>query len=437
MRSHSLNATRKGITRAALAVACLTGMPSVFQTSSILGSSPALAAEPVRKIMEVRIIRDASAACIPLCGEWISAEGEIVPGTVEAFRKVLAETRNRKLPILIHSGGGAVEAGLAIGRMIRKQGLSIAVARTQLIECQPQDTSCNEIVKRGEKPGIPMWSAAACASSCTFLIAGGVQRFVHRNSYVGVHMAHSIRTRVMRHYRVTTQVVDGRKVEIGRKLVSTRKLGTEKVTSEKAAPIYRKVSAYLTEMGVAAPELLNHVFEAQPDSMRLLKDHELTATRLAQSGFLVGELVRTLTKPQILPVLSIVQSVPGDRRFPVAALHFARVRGGDGVQWTVNLGHPLVRLDRTTFTASLEFPNGASVTASPVHSHRMNTELKMIIPLVNFCQLKRSDIIKVSIQTTAVTHPSSRYGMPQDIAPAWSGPGLEAECRRLKPETPV
>lgn len=75
--------------------------------------------------------------------------GIFEPGDEKAFAAFLARPRERKLRVIyLDSTGGAISAGVQIGRMIRKAGLATAVKA----------------------------DAARCDSACTLIFAGGVTR---------------------------------------------------------------------------------------------------------------------------------------------------------------------------------------------------------------------------------------------------------------------
>ena len=80
-------------------------------------------------------VTSADAACKPNCPEWLSAEGEIVPGSAKVFANAIASLKGRRLPILIHSPGGSVVDAGAMGELIRDKGLAVAVARTLIADC--------------------------------------------------------------------------------------------------------------------------------------------------------------------------------------------------------------------------------------------------------------------------------------------------------------
>ncbi|TGR74671.1 hypothetical protein EN836_33200, partial [Mesorhizobium sp. M1C.F.Ca.ET.193.01.1.1] len=98
-----------------------------------LPAAPAPAPGPQIQEQEMRfvVVRGSNPLCNPDCPEWISAEGTIAAGTADKLRQLLDTTRERRLPVVINSPGGDVQAALAAGRLIRERGLDVAVARTE------------------------------------------------------------------------------------------------------------------------------------------------------------------------------------------------------------------------------------------------------------------------------------------------------------------
>ena len=62
------------------------------------------------------IVRNVASACEPICIEWISASGRITPDTPEQLRKILKRLEKLRLPIVIQSIGGNLDAALQWGR---------------------------------------------------------------------------------------------------------------------------------------------------------------------------------------------------------------------------------------------------------------------------------------------------------------------------------
>ncbi len=97
---------------------------------------------PISPAMAFAIVRSAIVGCEPNCPQWISAEGQIMPGSASQFRKILKQAGKLRLPVVITSPGGDVEAALAIGQMIRERKLDVLVGWTLFTGCNPTVKTC-------------------------------------------------------------------------------------------------------------------------------------------------------------------------------------------------------------------------------------------------------------------------------------------------------
>lgn len=258
--------------------------------------------------MKVRIVRSAEPGCEPACAEWISAQGQIDSSTPGEFRRALARLGSRKLPILIDSVGGSVDPSMAVGRMIRAKGLDVVVNKTTLAPpCDANDVECRKLKAQGIERGRPEAKISKCASSCAFILAGGVRRYVGAWTVVGLHEIKSISTRrlVRQHYRIVPaspwtgapprkQVL---KEEVLR--VETREGPAEEKT-------YEKIRAYFAEMGIGEA-IMPILREAPNSSIRWVRIAELKSTGLA-TDFLNGE---QLLAPPPAATASIAVPSPG------------------------------------------------------------------------------------------------------------------------------
>lgn len=65
--------------------------------------------------------------CGTTCREWVSAKGMIVPDTAREF-EAFARTRDiAGKVVVLESPGGAVPAGLALGRALRRMNMTVTV----------------------------------------------------------------------------------------------------------------------------------------------------------------------------------------------------------------------------------------------------------------------------------------------------------------------
>ncbi len=231
--------------------------------------------------MHIVIVRSTEAACERDCHEWIAAQGTIEAGSLDRLRKVLMSLKGRQLPILLSSPGGSVSAAIAMGELIRKHRLDVAVANTAFEPgCEPRNRPCTI----NGKPGVPRGRVDAsmphCASACTFVLAGGTRRLVPPTARIGVHQPTTRRTTttLRRTYQVVRRGPDG--AEVNRKLLretSSRK--TVKVPMP-AGEVDRRLERHFEAMGLDR-SFLAMTAATPAASMRYLRLEEFAQTRIA------------------------------------------------------------------------------------------------------------------------------------------------------------
>ncbi len=143
--------------------------------------------KPGDQPMTVAVVRNSGPGCEPLCPQWIAAEGVITPATPKLFAKVLKGIGKAKLPVVIDSPGGDLDAALDIARMVRKQGLDVAVAVTGYAGCKPSDTACKRPSAKAPYKGFPIYSGQRCNGVCTLVLAAGRWRYANGNGVVVIH----------------------------------------------------------------------------------------------------------------------------------------------------------------------------------------------------------------------------------------------------------
>jgi len=117
--------------------------------------------------------------CQQECTQWISAEGDITPDTPARLEAILKTLGGRKLPVVLQSNGGDMDAAFAMGRMIRAAGLETSIGRTQLPNCPKLDPRCKaSIAKSGPTEGEVFVGRAYCLSACTLVLISGTPRIV-------------------------------------------------------------------------------------------------------------------------------------------------------------------------------------------------------------------------------------------------------------------
>ncbi len=194
------------------------------------------------ELMQIQRVRAQGPACEPDCPEWISATGEINKGAAVRLRQVISSLGGRRLPLLVNSQGGSVDDAIAMGRLLRQMRISVVVADTNLGPCPSTSSPCKE-------PRASTSPFAVCASACVYLLAGGERRYVSKVDFLGVHKLTVHLTMIVRTYRITYKIVNGRKVEISRKLIRVREL--PRVKREPASPAEANAAAsYFVEMGI-------------------------------------------------------------------------------------------------------------------------------------------------------------------------------------------
>ncbi|MFD1983297.1 hypothetical protein ACFSOZ_11525 [Mesorhizobium newzealandense] len=200
--------------------------------------------------MRFGIVRSNAPGCEPICPEWISAEGSIEAGTPALFKRLLKTLGGRKLPIVVDSPGGNVEAALTLGQLIRKNKLDIAIGKTRFDGCLPDGTGCAGNDGKGARYfGEPYASGAMCNSACPLMFAGGVRRLVGESAYLGVHQITTTYIRTKLQYRTTYRIVGGKKKVLSTRIVSRKSAGSYK-TYEMSKSVEKRLAAYLNGMGI-------------------------------------------------------------------------------------------------------------------------------------------------------------------------------------------
>jgi len=235
--------------------------------------------------MQFGIVRSNAPGCEPICPEWISAEGTIETGTPALFKRLLKTLGGRKLPIIVNSPGGSVDAALQLGRMIRKNRFVIAVGKTEFTGCPPGMDFCQP----GEGAiyfGIASDNGAICNSACPLMFAGGTRRLAGGQAYVGVHQITTTYFPTRRQYRTTYQTVRGRKYRVT----------TEYITQGESYKVYkmsksleRRLAAYFSEMGVEKDVLLT-MKNTPASSIHQLELQDMLRMKLVTSGDYSGQL---------------------------------------------------------------------------------------------------------------------------------------------------
>lgn len=148
----------------AVALACLF---SVF-------SAPVAESDPARSAPMYFALRQDSASCADKCRTWISATGMIKADTVRDFEIFAEKLDVRGLTLVLNSEGGSVHGALALGRAVRRLGMTTTVGRT--VDGNSKNGNEATLLPRAD-----------CESMCAFVLLGGTKRMVPNEARVRVH----------------------------------------------------------------------------------------------------------------------------------------------------------------------------------------------------------------------------------------------------------
>jgi hypothetical protein len=252
--------------------------------------------------MQIKRVRSNDPKCEPKCAEWISAEGKIVPGTAAEFRQMINSLGPQKLPVVIHSGGGAVRDAMAIGRLIRDRQLDVAVGRTEFEPCS--EVGCSA---RPNARGRTVDFHAICASACALLLAGGERRFVAPFAFVGVHQITAFQTKrtLYRTYRVLTRRIGDENITVSKTLVSEREVSRTFKLPHPPQSVEEEMSRYLSDMGVTST-VLALMAETPATSIHWMTMPELGATHIATDFRGASALMASDTARPSPPISAVV-----------------------------------------------------------------------------------------------------------------------------------
>lgn len=248
--------------------------------------------------MVFSVVRSSRPGCEPTCPEWIYGEGEINADTPLKLNKVLKSLGARKLPVVLNSPGGDVEAALAMGRAIRAAKLDAAVGGTVFMGCDPRDPKCvPDKSKGGGYRGTPYTMGAMCNSACPLMLAGGVRRLSGAWAHLGVHQITTRFVKTQVQYRTTYRIENGRKKILGKKIVGRKNVGSY-TTVEMGPLTEKKLRRYLEEMGVEAT-VVDAMISTPASEIRRLGTDEASAMKLITSK----DPVEFVTSPDICKVV--------------------------------------------------------------------------------------------------------------------------------------
>jgi hypothetical protein len=304
-----------------LVTACLAAMPPANAARK-----PDQILEAVKTIppIEFFVASGGPNACGRGCDSWIAAEGLIDDHAAARLRRLLDRLGNRKLPIFFYSPGGDAAQSLAIGRMLRKRGLSAGVALTVPVNCMPahEVEECSRLMRQPQRPEAALlMDGAACNSACAYAILGAVRREIAPAAQLGVHSGYSYLSWAS---PGVTQRQRAQAVERGRRRTA------------------REVQRYIIEMGIDK-DLYRIASETKFESMHFLTRAELfnlgiDRREVADSGWHFSELpASSLGSSVLTAVAEKEKGEAADFRQMVIAISCGAARSGTYAVSTITL----------------------------------------------------------------------------------------------------
>lgn len=359
------------------------------------------------KPMTFTIVRHAAPECEPWCAEWIAAEGDIGPGSIRAFKKVLKAMGKRKLPVLMNSRGGSVDDAIAVGRLIRQRGLDVAVARTEFATCGQDVKDCKDGRAPKGSRGRPVSMDSICASACAFMLAGGQRRFVSVWAQIGVHAVKWYQTpvRIERRYRIETwKAPNGTVMRKKRTLVSERRVTGKTKQGAGTDRQYRDIAKYLNAMGIK-PSLLALVKSTPHESMHYLNRSETVdmeiVTDVRGAEYLIAEVEAATATSLASRAKATTEPSSGEREITAQItrplgrfrskqvevwIGLKHVRGRDNFTILLAPMENLVRASTDSIDARISVDGARSVLAK--NAYRKFSPLSTSMPVAWICDRK-------------------------------------------------
>jgi hypothetical protein len=120
--------------------------------------------------LRIEAVPPVGAADRPSDGRWtILLDGYIDALASNRLDVLVAQHGIIEADVYFNSPGGSLIEGMAIGRLLRQRGFDAHVGK--------RTTDVHELI------------GAVCYSACPFAYAGGVRRYLERDSVLGVHLA--------------------------------------------------------------------------------------------------------------------------------------------------------------------------------------------------------------------------------------------------------
>lgn len=369
--------------------------------------------------MRVVLVREAP-GCEPNCFEWIMADGEITKETPAKFSAVFRTLGKRKPPVIINSVGGKVDAATTIGNLVRRHGLDVVVGRSRLVGCSVTEPCDDKPTGRAQRGLLQETTVSACASACVLVLAGGNRRILLPRAVVGVHQIRTIRPeQTVKRYRIYYRIVGGRRHEIRREEIGSKKLSRLQYDPGKDALIYTQLKAYVRRLGVEAT-LIDLFQRAQHESMHWLFDPDLKSTKLMTTRMALAELTG---KPGANGKADAALSIPLPPEVPApAALPPTRHHAGASVhaehggqparidfQFTYTREHPGAQADlyfafagapvpRRLVKFEMRFDDGRTMTQNGIMGDHDFVPMKIDLQKSDLCQLASGRPVAFSLR---------------------------------------
>jgi hypothetical protein len=260
----------------------------------------------VRSPLSFFVAAGAPDACGKGCSSWIAAEGYFDGKAPRRFEAFLERVNGYNLPVFFNSPGGYLSSAEAIGRLMRKRGMTAGVGRTVPQDCEPNAAdgksgsapdiradadrhadggtiSCEALARLGQVAS-QLHSFATCSSGCVIALFGGTVRLVPPGARLGVHSPPRLR-----------QLPNGM-IEL-----VPGDAATGLVPSDPAA--ITEMRSYVQEMGIA-PGIMDLTATIPYEQMRWLSRDEIAAFAIDVRTF-----EETSWEMRLTPPPSIVKAI--------------------------------------------------------------------------------------------------------------------------------
>jgi len=142
-------------------------------------AAPVAEGDPSRSAPMQFLLRQDAGTCGTKCKTWVSATGMIRAETARDFEDFAKKNNIRGGTLVLNSEGGSVHGAIALGRAIRKLGMTTTVGRT--IDLPGYTDTGGKVIPAN------LVGRADCESMCAFVLLAGAKRTVPTEARVRVH----------------------------------------------------------------------------------------------------------------------------------------------------------------------------------------------------------------------------------------------------------